>query len=444
MRGLVPMFCAILSTLGGCDRKSGAGAPATPKPLTLVVSADTEGWITPCGCTSNQSGGMPRRATYLSSLSTDRQVVYADAGGAPAGTSDYQKLKFEAILQGELKMNVAAHNLGRAEAALGASYLRDLAIRLKVPFVSANVRTADGVAIADPVKIITAGPTRIAFTGVLSPSLAPDSVHAADPHQSVLNALESAKGNYDVLVVLAYLPAKEIETFAASLPEADLVIGGPTDQPIPPRNIGPTLLASSTGKGKFVVQLDKPAQSPWTGKIVQMDGAYSDDPAQTQVLQAYLANLRTLDLPSSRTGFTPPLPPGAPSDYRVSANASCVSCHKPESDSWTSTNHAHAWQTLVAKNFDPDPFCRKCHTTAYGLPGGFDSLSTTPALVNIGCETCHGPSAAHVANPRTRTPYAASDQCTRCHDHDNSPKFEFTSYWQKIRHGPVKPSGRGE
>ena len=105
-----------------CDRDATKAAP--PRPLVLVVSADTAGWITPCGCTSNQSGGLPRRGTYLSDLRRSAEFLYADAGGA-AGPSpaDYQKLKFEAILAGEMKMGVAAHNLGGSEAAFGPDYL---------------------------------------------------------------------------------------------------------------------------------------------------------------------------------------------------------------------------------------------------------------------------------------------------------------------------------
>src|SRR5438105_2896094 len=37
-------------------------------PVTLVVSGDTAGWILPCGCTSNQSGGLARRGTFIAQL----------------------------------------------------------------------------------------------------------------------------------------------------------------------------------------------------------------------------------------------------------------------------------------------------------------------------------------------------------------------------------------
>src|SRR5262249_30903139 len=109
--------------------------PPANRPLVLVVSGDTAGWIIPCGCTSNQSGGMLRRGSYLRGLGNDANVVYADAGGAPGGTSAYHRVKFEAILRGELALGMAAHNIGGPEAALGADYLRRVARELAVPFV---------------------------------------------------------------------------------------------------------------------------------------------------------------------------------------------------------------------------------------------------------------------------------------------------------------------
>ena len=56
--------------------------------------------------------------------------------------------------------------------------------------------------------------------------------------------------------------------------------------------------------------------------------------------------------------------------------------------------------------------------------------------VNVGCENCHGPSAAHVREPKVHTPYVPADQCIRCHDRENSPHFEHETYWAKIQHGP--------
>jgi hypothetical protein len=426
------------------------------RPVKLVVSGDTAGWLTPCGCTSNQSGGLLRRGTYLAQLGQSADVVYADAGGAAAGESDYQKVKFEAILAGERKMGLAAHNVGRSEAAFGADYLRDVARRMGAPLVSANLRDADGRPVAEAVRIVTAGGRRIAITGVCSPGLAAGGLKADDPRQAVLAAAGGAKGRYDALVVLAYLPPEELEALAASLPEADAVVGGPTGQAVAPRPVGPTLLAAATNKGKFLVELDAPAppaaggssQARWDGKIVEMSASLADQEAQRQGVQTYLAELGRRDFTAKQTGLVAPLPPGTPADYRVAGSASCVKCHAEDHAAWEQSKHAHAWQTLsapAANGFHVDPFCQQCHTTGYGLPGGFESRAATPGLVSVGCDNCHGPSAAHAARPQVHTPFAAADQCTRCHDHENSPKFEYNEYWGRIRHGKkVAPNGERE
>src|SRR5882762_1822623 len=72
---------------------------------SLVVSGDTAGWIT-SGCTSKQSGGLARRASYLAELREQGNLIYLDAGGAASGTSEYHKMKFEAIVEGERAMQI--------------------------------------------------------------------------------------------------------------------------------------------------------------------------------------------------------------------------------------------------------------------------------------------------------------------------------------------------
>src|SRR5215471_1064329 len=104
---------AVPIALAGCGGlvQFPSGATAASIPLVLVVSGDTAGWIVPCGCTANQSGGLLRRGTYVGRLRERAEVLVADAGGAPGGTSAYQRVKFEAILQGEQAMGAVAHNL---------------------------------------------------------------------------------------------------------------------------------------------------------------------------------------------------------------------------------------------------------------------------------------------------------------------------------------------
>jgi hypothetical protein len=417
--------------------------PPTSRPAVLVVSGDTGGWIVPCGCTSNQSGGLLRRGSYVSGLRPDGDVIYADAGGAPGGTSAYHRVKFEAILRGEQMMGLVAHNIGGPEAALGADYLRRVGREFAGPFVSANVRDATGALLAEPLRLVSNGDRRIAITGVLSRKFAVPGLQLDDPRESILRVSADAKAAGASLVVLAYAPEDELRQLAATLPEADAVVGGPTGQSIPPTQLGPTVLASATNKGKFLVRLDAADGSArgWTGQVVEMNASFPDDPEQKANLQRYLDDLGRRDLGAAYTGLAPKLPPNLPPDYRIAGNAACRSCHPADCTGWDASKHARAWQTLADRGSHVDPYCQQCHTTGYGLPGGFVSLSRGEAVRSVGCESCHGPSAGHVRDPKARTMFAARDQCATCHDRENSPLFAYDEYWPKIRHGGPATGG---
>ena len=405
----------------------------------LVVTADTAGWIVPCGCTANQSGGLLRRGTYLRGLRDGGDVLYADAGGAAAGTSAYFRAKFAATLKGEALLGVAAHNLGRTEVALGPATLRAMAAG--GAFVSANVTDAAGRPIADAARLATVGGRRVLLVGVCSPRFATADVRVSDPRAAIDAAVADRRGQFDALVVLAYLSEDELTALAAALPEADAVVGGPTGQPVVPHQVGPTTVAAATSKGKFAVRLTVPASGPWSGQVDELGPSYGDDPPQVANLHAFLVEMRQADLPAEETGLVPPPPAAAPADYRIAGSASCLSCHADAAAIWHGSHHPTAWATLVAKGSEVDPSCQACHTTGYGQPGGFDrrSMPDAAALVGVGCESCHGPSLAHVRDVHVRTPYDGFDQCVRCHDHENSPAFDLPTYWAKVRHGKRQP-----
>ena len=415
------------------------------RPLTVVVSGDTAGWIVPCGCTSNQSGGLPRRATYLAELAAGSVVLVVDAGGAAGGKSNYDRLKFEAILQGEQAMGVAAHNIGASEAALGPDYLRDVARRLHVPFVSTNVLLSDGQPLTDRLQLLQAADRSVVILGVLSPKYAVPGLRVDPPREAILRALQQMDCHdpeYRVpraVVVLAYVPEEELQALAEGLPEVDVVVGGPTGQPVAPRHLGPTLVLSATREGKFLARLDAPSDSkqPWTGGIVELKERFADDPVQVANVARFRKELGRRDISAAETSFGPRLPPGAPKEFAVAGTATCRDCHKPETQVWDKSRHAQAWKSLEEHAAQVDPDCQRCHTTGYGLPGGFASLGRSPGLREVGCENCHGPSREHVREPKIHTGYfaQAANQCIACHDRENSPRFDFDAYWAKIRHG---------
>jgi hypothetical protein len=433
-------FVVALIAVLACALLVGCRPSNVERPLIVVVSGDTSGWIVPCGCTSNQSGGLPRRAAYVKQLRNQAETILDDVGGVPHGTSPYDRAKFEAILRGEMRMGIVAHNIGAGEAKLGPAELRRLVAMLDVPMLSANVRDRAGRLVAKPVRIQAAAGRRVALVGVLSERYATDELQIAPPRQAVLDALRDVAQQYDTAIVLAYLPEGELREFAEALPEADVVLGGPTGQPIAPQQVGPTLLASATNKGKFVVRLHVPAlhsADHWTGGIVELNEQFADDSRQMMNVERFRADLADLDFAPSQTDFVEAMPADLPKGFAVAGTESCRKCHAEDCSAWRQSKHATAWNSLKAKGSHVDPECQRCHTTGYGLPGGFISAQRSQGTVDVGCESCHGPSQGHVTDSTVRTAHFAQarNHCTGCHDRENSPKFAYDAYWRSIEHG---------
>ena len=272
--------------------------------------------------------------------------------------------------------------------------------------------------------------------GVLSPKFARGGLRVDDPAEAVLKLIATLKGQFDLLLVLAYLPEDELESFVARVPEADLVVGGPTRQSIAPRRTGPTTWAATTNKGKFLVHLEQAARgTTWEGKIVELSQDFADDAAQVASLKRFRDELARTDFSAEQTSFSPSLPAGLPKDFRVAGTDTCRQCHANDCQSWSGSRHGHAWKTLVEKGSHVDPYCQHCHSTGYGQPGGFVSLAKSLSRVDVGCESCHGPAQAHSLKPTVKTIFDARDRCVQCHDHENSPQFAYDKYWNQIAHG---------
>jgi len=86
---------------------------------------------------------------------------------------------------------------------------------------------------------------------------------------------------------------------------------------------------------------------------------------------------------------------GVPKDARYVGANKCMACHMKEYKSWQKTKHATVFAQLQGDEVKKAD-CVKCHTTAYGQPGGFTSVEQTPNLENVQCEACHGQGSAHI------------------------------------------------
>jgi hypothetical protein len=88
----------------------------------------------------------------------------------------------------------------------------------------------------------------------------------------------------------------------------------------------------------------------------------------------------------------------------------------------------------------PTPACIGCHTIGFGAPDGYRREFGREKLVDVGCESCHGPGALHVAQRKAGgppgfkfRPLEAGD-CRKCHMGEFSRPFDWDRFWPAVRH----------
>jgi nitrate/TMAO reductase-like tetraheme cytochrome c subunit len=174
--------------------------------------------------------------------------------------------------------------------------------------------------------------------------------------------------------------------------------------------------------------------------MIQLSRLYRSTSLRVGLLVVSSLVLMGQGCPSPTPSPPPPPPPGQYVGAAVTADESqgCQRCHSTHYNEWTQTNHAKAFQTLVAAGQDTNPACLPCHVVGYGQPGGFVDAATTPDLEGVQCEDCHGPARQHVDNVdqvalRPPTSIAAT-VCGNCHNDVHHPTFDE---WSSSLHATV-------
>lgn len=137
-------------------------------------------------------------------------------------------------------------------------------------------------------------------------------------------------------------------------------------------------------------------------------------------------------------------------DHAYVGSKKCRVCHLNEWKSWSETKMANAFEILKPgeraerkkevgldpeKDYTSDETCLPCHTTGHGKPGGFADAASTPDLLGVGCEMCHGAGGTYTKDgymTLKNKEYKKADlvavgltdqitvkQCTECHNSES-------------------------
>jgi hypothetical protein len=495
-----------------------------PVDLCLVLSGQMHGYLQPCGCSRPQIGGLERRYELMKRLQGHGYPLSAaDLGdlGPKDEIGPQSRWKFETAANALKAMSYAAVTLGPVEIGMPIDTALDLVQNYKPPLVLASNLVlrepelyADVVApwmIDDPRKkedvvslvgklhghamLPLAGPggvaavvhalpvsnrPRVGYFGLIGESVQVESqkkggdvkfTPSADALAKHLPAFLAAGAEFRVLLLQG--TSDEARALVKKHPKTFHIVLCRSDADVPPllpfkddsgawiimvghkgKNVG--VLAYRRGKPmdyrleELVEELELPDGKTNPIREVMKDyvwGVYRN---------GYLQNVPRISHPNQ---LIPEL-----KDAVFVGSAKCSECHRQAHTKWSSSQHGHAWESLVkygrpiaevpqkgqaaklvGRQFDPD--CVRCHVTGFGFKGGFESAEKTPHLFGNGCENCHGPGSLHAGQPGNaiyREPMRLAirdreteQKCRKCHDVDNDPHFEIQK-WLKIEHGKEK------
>ena len=444
--------------------------------LALVFTGMTNGYIEPCGCAGMErmKGGLSRRQTFLNSLREDMDwdVVTIDAGQITNGFGVQEELKFDMAMNAFRLMQYDAIGIGKGELRFPAYFL--LTYTTPTSSTSPSLFTSANIGVYGyhqtytlPYKIIEREGKKVCVVSVVCKDEAlgqrDENILFEEPSKK-LASLESElkKEKCDVYVLIVHGSEEETRSLAKRFSFFNYVFSSdsPSEPPAELKMINKEQGLVEVGeKGKFAIVLGLYDDGSVRYQRVALDSRFDSSPEITLLMKDYQSILKQLITTKGfrgGLGINPAKSPRADELGKYVGTQKCRSCHEDAWRIWAKSKHSSAWKSLKETANPPrtfDPECIGCHVDGWNgiqcapYADGYESEETTPELLNVGCEGCHGPGERHIA-AELDSDEAAQDHirnlmrlgsdvkkvCYACHDGDNSPEFEFDAYYPLVAH----------
>lgn len=450
-------LCAVLAWLKLQPAKGTA-----PLPIHIAFTADTSGRIEPCGCFSGQFGGLTRVSTHLGP-SNGQRLVY-EIGNAIAGSEDFHIIQYDYLLKAYGEIGYTAINLGHRESRLSLDVLQKAAANSPVPLISANLLDANTQTPVVKPWVITelkneTSTLRVATIGVVDPKRmtgkSGDGIKIARMDEVLRRHLPEMRKKADLIICLAFTDEAGIHQLAEEFYEFSFILGGDVRQPSQNiQKINRSWVLSTTNQARALGELaatwkaDPGIAEDVVGNVTLMVDMIPQNPAVKAHSDHYRKDIRNTKLAiDAPGGDASKVVPGVSPTASYIGSQNCAACHKESYEIWQKSRHAHAFESLLYTQSDADPSCIECHTVGFGQPGGYLRSMGKEKLVNVSCESCHGPGSEHVRLRSVAAPgqeialklrAVGAGQCTQCHRGEFSRPFEWDEFWPLIQHGKEK------
>jgi len=486
-------FLAILALAlcVGCSRGGPKKGSVDTPSLRIAVVTDLKGYLEPCGCTSDPLGGIDRLAAQISTLRDGpAPVVFLIAGDAFFDAAELEPARVDqanrnaktlvgildqlgvtAVLPGRRDRAQPPASLEALRQASGfrwlamegdADVLRTKAGALRLAIVGVRpgadrdaVMAAVGTAQAetDLTIALVDGSRRDAnriggidsVDFVLQGGL--DQDDPIPPRQAgkawVLHASRQGQG----LTVVDVYRKKKDQPFVDRSEWSRAERGGQLDRQIGDLSAkitaweksGEVAAADLEAQRARLAELKKERQA-LDAPTIPADGNAllatwiplpKKAPKDSQVEKLMREHAKVVN-DANRVAFADLKPPPlGPDDVGYVGSPACSGCHEKAFAWWRNHAHGVAYLTLQKLNKQFNLDCVGCHVTGYEQPGGSNvTHNLNGTLTNVGCESCHGPGAAHANDPEKvgilrDTPRST---CVVCHNAQHSDLFDYDAY----------------
>ncbi len=333
--------------------------------------------------------------------------------------------------------------VGAWDAKIGIQKVRQVAAGSATDFICANIK-----GFVPYLRLNKdSGKIKVLITSIVDPQLLEvfkiKDVEATDPVKAANRIKNSIK--HDIFILIVHAQGERRQEIIAGCGDVDLVVDGETgrvenkvltvsDEPVVCNNYG----------GKYISYIDllqaQPSGvkvgTPVFTRVVAKEVALN--PEVEALVAKYDAERRDFIKTERERRERKVMKTRKPANLYLGSNW-CGSCHKEIVNEWQKTRHAKAIRTLEKKQKASDPKCFVCHVTGaknQNAVGGFVSNESTPNMVNVQCEVCHGPGGRHAQTPKKVKMTPVSEQgCRSCHNQETDPDFSYQKDLLIINHG---------
>ena len=445
--------------------------------ILLCFTGNQDGYLENCGCKSNQSGGVARRATFFREMRrVGLPLLLIDAGNAVANidkegiTDSLSRLERRIAVQEMVSAGFSAACLGEAELTqFDNGYAEDVAAA-SLPLLNANVLKR-GSPIAAPFRELEVGGHHLGIISVLAKPSAQHGLRHSEEAMlnfTVLDPIASAAGlarkirdRVELVIVAGSLSPSDIRQLLRASSDVDVVISTrPTTGLVLPRGSTWSVITQSLSgwSGKTLVLFCNLTRYGvnWAelglarGKGIanaRVGGTFLDDrfteapDVRGRLTQFYHTASSRL---SVRNAASAPYPEQGSQAASLVGAGRCRGCHETEFVQWFGTQHALAYKTLLDRHRQYQPRCVACHVVGLGRSDGFRMESAEGRLAGVQCEVCHGAGSEHIEHAGSgfiaRRPSATL--CLGCHDEEHSSRQIDAAAFATVGHKPSMAQAR--